>query len=130
MAQVCGGTGNCVGDGSLVFQRWIGFAEICDGLSETFLVGERRSQNYPSTWMGVFAGATHAPGRVVAVASTPPNSTSGGDMLNFSSFHPAGTNFLIADGSVRLVAETIDQSVYLALCTRANGDLTKGYLGQ
>jgi len=129
MSQVCGGTGNCVGDGSLVFQRWFSFAEISDGLSETIFIGERRTQNYPSTWMGVFAGGAHAPGRVVAVASTPPNSTTGGDMMNFSSFHPAGTNFLAVDGSVHMVAETIDQPVYFALCTRATGDLTKGYFG-
>jgi len=134
MATVCSGTGNCVGDGVMVFQRWFGFADITDGLSETFLVGERRSKAYPSTWMGVFAGGDMAPGRVVAVASTPPNSsvstaTGPSDMYNFSSFHPTGTNFLCADGSVHLISETIEQSVYWALCTRANGDLTNGYLG-
>jgi prepilin-type N-terminal cleavage/methylation domain-containing protein len=128
MATVCSGTGNCVGDGVLVFQRWFGFADICDGLSETFFVGERRTMNYPAIWMGVFAGAMHAPGRVVAVATTPPNS-SGGDQFNFSSYHPTGTNFLVCDGSVRLIAETIDQPAFFALCTRANSDLTKGYLG-
>ena len=37
---------------------------------------------------------------------------------------------LNADGSVRLVSEMIEQSVFFALCTRANGDLTKDYLGQ
>ena len=129
MVTVCSGTGNCVGDGTMAFQRWFGFADICDGLSQTFLVGERRSKNYPSTWMGVFAGGAHAPGRIVAVAATPPNSTSGGEMMNFSSFHPTGTNFLLCDGSARLIAETIDKAVYFALCTRANGDLTGGYLG-
>lgn len=40
-----------------------------------------------------------------------------------SSFHPAGTNFLSADGSVTLIAETIDLQVYHALCTRAAGDV-------
>ena len=80
--------------------------------------------------MGVFAGAAHAPGRVVAVATTPPNSTTGGEAFNFSSFHPTGTNFLNADGSVRLVSQTIEKAVFFALCTRANGDLTKGFLGQ
>ena len=123
MAQVCGGTGNCMGDGSLVLQRGFNFAAMTDGLSSTFLVGERRSLSYPSTWVGVLAGAAHAPGRVVAVASTPPNSSQG-DMSNFSSFHRSGTNFLVADGSVRLVPETIEQRAYLALCTRAAGDLT------
>jgi len=127
MVQVCGGTGNCLGDGALVFQRGFNFADITDGLSSTFLVGERRSKTYPSTWVGVLAGGAHAPGRVVAVASTPPNSSQG-DMSNFSSFHPTGTNFLSGDGSVRMVPETIDRAVYLALCTRASADMTNGFL--
>jgi len=127
MLQVCGGAGNCVGDGSLVLQRGFNFADVTDGLSSTLLVGERRSLSYPSTWVGVLAGAAHAPGRIVAVAATPPNSSQS-DMSNFSSFHPTGTNFLSADGSVRLVPETIDRSAYLALCTRATGDLTGGAL--
>lgn len=41
----------------------------------------------------------------------------------FSSFHPNGVHFLLADGSARLVAETIQQSAFLALCTRANNDV-------
>jgi len=69
------------------------------------------------------------PGRVVAVATTPPNS-SGGDQFNFSSFHPTGTNFLVCDGSVRLISETIDQPVFFSLCTRAKSDLTRVILGR
>jgi len=96
-----------------------------DGLSQTFVVGERSSKISPSTWLGVLAGGDHAPGRVVAVAITPPNSQTGA-FANFSSFHPAGTNFLAADGSVTLAPETIEMSVYHALCTRAEGDLVPG----
>ena len=120
MLTVCGGTGDCVGDGVLVLQRGFRFADLTDGLSQTFLVGERNSQHFPSTWLGVFAGASHSPGRIVAVASSPPNSDQAAQ-FNFSSFHPTGTNFLAADGSVKLVAETIDQASYLALCTRGAG---------
>jgi len=130
MDTSCGGIADGVGDGCMMFQRWFRFADITDGLSETFLIGERRTKGCPSTWMGVFAGGAHAAGRVVAVATVPPNSDSGNHyMFNFSSFHPTGTNFLSADGSARLIAETIEKSVYLALCTRATGDLTGGYLG-
>ena len=67
------------------------------------------------------AGAAHAPGRIVAVSSTPPNSPSA-PMQNFSSYHPAGTMFLAGDGSVKLVAETIDQTAYRARCTRAGNE--------
>ncbi|MCY2996278.1 MAG: DUF1559 domain-containing protein [Planctomycetota bacterium] len=121
MATVCGGTGDCVGDGSFVFQRSFRFADFTDGLSQTLIVGERSSKFFPSTWLGVMAGAAHAPGRIVAVSSTPPNSPSA-PMQNFSSYHPAGTMFLAGDGSVKLVAETIDQTAYRAMCTRAGNE--------
>jgi type II secretory pathway pseudopilin PulG len=122
MADVCGGGGNCIGNGTMVFQRSFRFADITDGLSNTYVVGERSSEISPSTWLGVLAGAAHAPGRVVGVAITPPNSEETA-FANFSSRHPAGTNFVAGDGSVRLVPESIDMEVYHALCTRANGDL-------
>jgi prepilin-type N-terminal cleavage/methylation domain-containing protein len=125
MWVVCGSGGDCVGNGSVVFQRGFRFADIQDGLSQTFLVGERSSQISSSTWLGVLAGGDHAPGRVVGVAITPPNSEHSA-FCNFSSFHPAGTNFLAADGSAKMVPETIDMSVYHALCTRAEGDMVGG----
>jgi prepilin-type N-terminal cleavage/methylation domain-containing protein len=122
MLTVCGGTGDCVGNGVLVLQRGFRFADFTDGLSQTLAVGERNSKFYPSIWLGVFAGASHAPGRIVAVANSPPNSDQNAQ-FTFSSFHPAGTNFLAADGSVKLIAETIDRAAYHALCTRAGGDV-------
>jgi len=45
-----------------------------------------------------------------------------GHTHDFSSEHPTGTHFLLADGSVRLVPETIDLAVYRALVTRSGGE--------
>ena len=36
--------------------------------------------------------------------------------------------FLAADGSVRLLPETIEMTTYHALCTRADGDIVSGGL--
>jgi len=124
MFDVCSGGGNCVGNGSVVFQRGFRFADISDGLSNTYIVGERSSEISASTWLGVLAGGDHAPGRVVGVAVTPPNSGEKA-FCNFSSRHPAGTNFLAGDGSVKLAPETINMAVYHALCTRDAGDLVQ-----
>ena len=43
--------------------------------------------------------------------------------LLFSSYHPAGTNFLAADGSVKMLPATIEMTTYHALCTRAGREV-------
>ena len=103
--------------------RCVAFRDITDGLSNTFMVGERWSKWIQSTWTGVVPGGWHAQARVVAVASDeiPPNSEANVEQQthNFSSFHPAGTNFLLSDGHVQMITETIDLDVY-------NGSLHTG----
>jgi len=125
---VCSTTA-CEGDGTFFLNRGVRFADIVDGLSNTLIVGERCSKLAPSTWVGVVTGGDHAVARVAGVAAYPPNSEQQPDhyLHNFSSFHPAGTNFLAADGSVKLIAETIDLTTYQALATRAAGDIVGQY---
>ena len=126
--EVCSG-GSCRGNGSFFLNRGVCFADIVDGLSNTFVVGERCSRLAPSTWVGMVTGGQHAPARICGVATYPPNSEKEPKHYfhNFSSFHPAGTNFLAADGSVRLVPENIDEKTYHALCTRSSRDLVGHY---
>ena len=126
MLMVCGAGGNCEGNGTMVFQRGFRFSDIVDGLSQTFVVGERNSLKSTSTWVGVVPGGAHAPGRITAVATSPPNSDTG-EAFNFSSWHPAGTNFLQGDGAVVRISETIDQGVYQALCTRHGREVVGEY---
>jgi prepilin-type N-terminal cleavage/methylation domain-containing protein len=126
MKNVCSGDGDCVGNGMAVFNRCFRFRDVLDGLSHTYITGERTSEHSPSTWLGVIAGAAHAPGRITAVATTPPNSVPGA-AFNFSSQHPAGTHFLRVDGSVELVAESIDTELYQSRCTRAAHDHVSEY---
>ncbi|TWU62106.1 DUF1559 domain-containing protein [Crateriforma conspicua] len=118
--------GDCEGNGTFMLERSLRFRDITDGLSNTFVVGERNSRYSPSTWIGVFAGAAHAPGRVVAVAENPPNSDTS-PAFTFSSDHPSGTHFLKADGSVALVSEQIDMETYHALCTRSGREVFGEY---
>jgi prepilin-type N-terminal cleavage/methylation domain-containing protein len=119
----------CVGDGTFFLNKGVRLADITDGLSQTFVVGERSSKWAPSTWVGMVTGGEHAPARICGLALFPPNSELEPEHYthNFSSFHPAGTNILLGDGSVRLIAETIDQGTYWALSTRKRGDVVGSF---
>ncbi len=122
----------CVGDGSFFLNRGVAFREFSDGLSNTFVVGERCSRLAPSTWVGMVTGGEHAPARVVGVATYPPNSEEQPVHYfhNFSSYHAVGTHFLSGDGSVHMVNNGIDDNVYEALCTRATGDSTGDFFAK
>ncbi len=101
-------------------------AEVTDGLSNTFLLGERRLPDkspegwmwWYDSWLGSSLFNTQAPinpWRVVSQAAGaptgPPPGGPGFEDFAFidsaSSRHPGGANFAMADGSVRFLKETI-----------------------
>lgn len=108
----------CVSDGVFYHLESVSFAGVKDGLSNTFFVGERAWRHGGSTWTGVASGGDESIARVLGIADHPPNAF-GGHLDDFSSEHPAGTNFLLGDGSVRMITETIDLAIYQAAATRA-----------
>jgi len=46
--------------------------------------------------------------------------------FGFRSYHPGGANFLVGDGTVKFVKQTINLQTYQALGTRANGEVIPG----
>jgi prepilin-type N-terminal cleavage/methylation domain-containing protein len=116
-------------------------ADVSDGLSNTFFVGERGTRLASVTWLGGIYGsgvpknplngapstwrgegaAVHVLGHASSVPGHAPNGSSG-HVDDFGSFHPTGVLFLRGDGSVRVLNDTIDPAVYQAMATRAGGE--------
>ena len=110
----------CEGNGTFFHNSFLTLASITDGTSQTFLVGERTVALGYATWCGVLPDS-EAPAGVLASAEYPPNLKQA-HAHNFSSQHPQGANFLLGDGSVRMISQTIDLSVFHALATRSGGE--------
>jgi prepilin-type processing-associated H-X9-DG protein len=99
--------------GAMRGQQGTRMAEITDGTSNTFAVGERGYTHQAAYWVGVGnvnseAGwsSPKAVGRVFLFRPNPP-------ILNryysaFSSQHPGGLNFVYCDGSVHFIPDTIN----------------------
>ncbi|QDU63283.1 Fimbrial protein precursor [Planctomycetes bacterium Pan216] len=119
-------------DGTIVHNGSVRPADVSDGLSQVFLLGETRYQTFSRTdgknfsWASSdnWTGGWCQPG-VAATAMEPINSIEGDSHSNqsrvFGSYHPGGCFFLMADGSTHFVNESIDRLVYHQLAIRNDG---------
>jgi prepilin-type N-terminal cleavage/methylation domain-containing protein/prepilin-type processing-associated H-X9-DG protein len=133
-------------NGAFLRNRSMRVADITDGLSNTLFVGERCSSMSGSTWTGAvtngvvpaqrypdpadqLANAEAASALVLAHGSRDhlPNNPLVFDADATASFHVGGVNFLFGDGSVQSITNTINGSVYEALCTRAGNESNTNY---
>lgn len=121
-------------DGSFLRNSWFRMADITDGLSCTLFVAERSQRMSYTTWVGAVTGG-EVPSRLdpAAIESAAalvlghcgphvPNNPAVTDADAFSSSHPSSVHFLLGDGSVRLITDSIAVPVYDALATRAGGE--------
>ncbi|MGE3821840.1 MAG: DUF1559 domain-containing protein, partial [Isosphaeraceae bacterium] len=134
------------GDGLFFRNSRVNFADIRDGLSQTFAVGERSHNLSYVTWTGravggwlfktsSFEGGTDTfevdPEESFNMVIGPLGEEDGPRTPNnprahvedYWSRHPGGVNFLFADGSVKFIKNTINEAVYHALGTRNFGEV-------
>lgn len=121
-------------------------SDIIDGTSNTVMVGERAGipdiyrkgkidpdsagmlGNNGGGWGDLLNGQNEIDGANADGSS--PTSGSGPCAINcnnireqsFYSFHPGGSQFLVADGSVHFLSESIEPKILAAVITRANGE--------
>jgi prepilin-type N-terminal cleavage/methylation domain-containing protein/prepilin-type processing-associated H-X9-DG protein len=119
-------------------------AEVTDGTSNTFMIGESRWETFTqdgnqmdfwyigspqvdpcncltgggATEQSEFCGSTGVPFNARMIAST----SGYVKELSFTSLHPNGAQFALADGSVRFVPFTVNPSTYQALGSRNGGE--------
>jgi prepilin-type N-terminal cleavage/methylation domain-containing protein/prepilin-type processing-associated H-X9-DG protein len=139
------------GTGVLYPNSRVAIADISDGTSATLMIGERSRNLADAAWSGVlWSYSTPAPlctkvgwpvkscvgvmfllnGRTGPSSDVLSGSIPVGNSLNhqagpdgFASLHPGGCQFLLCDGSVRFIKETVGPQVFQVLATRAGGEV-------
>jgi len=120
------------------FEASTRIAAILDGTSNTIMATETREQRYGAWWEGSTAtvvALVHSNTNEHTLNRTPYLTMSDLNSMESisgyqndweygpSSDHHGGANHVLADGSVRFIANDISVNVYKALSTRAGGDL-------
>ena len=107
--------------------RPIPLSAIEDGTSKTIMVGESAvGDDFHSA--GFFADGDWAScGIPLNHFVIPPPTVADRHLTwrearGFKSYHPGGAQFVLADGSVHFLTESIDHDEYRSMCTRAGGD--------
>ena len=109
------------GNGTFFFNSQLSLSDLHDGLSNTLMVGERQSRLGGSTWTGVIGAANNGKARIVGIGDHTPNHKDH-HFDDFTSRHPSGVHFLLGDGSVKRLNDSIELGVYKALITRSGNE--------
>lgn len=135
------------GDGIFWANSSISTRQVTDGTAQTFAVGERSSNLGQTAWIGfplssvvknydhLTQSVNYENGPVLCLGHTggisdppgsPPVVHTPNDPIahvdDFWSHHKGGAHFLMVDGSVHFVSNTMDAAVYATLATRAAQD--------
>jgi prepilin-type N-terminal cleavage/methylation domain-containing protein len=122
--------------GVLFLNSHVGMRDIPDGTSYTILAGEKLIGDNDLGWMsgtratlrntGTDINRTPEPGVRNSRWSTPNKEPVNQDPLfvgGFGSYHPGGANFVLVNGAIRFLSETIDRTLFTHLGNRADGEL-------
>jgi prepilin-type N-terminal cleavage/methylation domain-containing protein/prepilin-type processing-associated H-X9-DG protein len=117
-------------DGVIFRNSWarpVTLKKVTDGTSKTFMVGENViSQDFQSS--AFFADGSWSSCGIplnfflYGVSDDELKFQRWNQVRGFKSLHPGGVHFVMCDGSVHFVNESIDMAIYRALATRNGGE--------
>jgi prepilin-type N-terminal cleavage/methylation domain-containing protein/prepilin-type processing-associated H-X9-DG protein len=98
---------------------------VRDGTSNTLMVGEDLPEH---NWHSAAFYANGSYGNCHTALNYKPRPAEPWEwsrVVSFRSRHSGGVNFCLADGSVRFLADTVDQDQFRAACTKAGGEVVQ-----
>jgi prepilin-type processing-associated H-X9-DG protein len=103
------------------------FSTVTDGTSKTIMIGENVvEQDFHSAaffadgdWASCGIPLNHF---IIPAPTISDRQLSWQSARGFRSFHPGGAQFVLADGSVHFLSESINHDEYRSMCTRGGGD--------
>ena len=134
-------------NGVLFRDSSIRISSITDGKASTIMVGERATTtraarrtdpfDTPTVWFGIDRTYRNNAGEIgaslllghtgdPALEVHPPNNTDMNDE-DYSSFHPGGAHFVMADGSVHFIGNSIDPATFSGMGSRNGKEVIPGF---
>jgi type II secretory pathway pseudopilin PulG len=123
-----GGEGKVAMNGVITFDSDIGFRQITDGTSNTFIVGESafgepERQGTRGWWVGAATTWFYAAHNLTYPLNSASKPGPIHNDVGFGSEHPGGSQFLMADASVQFITEDISLRNLYAYASRAGGEV-------
>jgi prepilin-type N-terminal cleavage/methylation domain-containing protein/prepilin-type processing-associated H-X9-DG protein len=108
------------------FQKPVKIGSVIDGTSKTLMIGEALPDydNHSAAFFsnGDWCSCNLPLNNLLNVDPATLNLKFWWDQQSFRSRHPGGSQFALADGSVRFVSDSIDNQTYRTACTRNGGE--------
>jgi prepilin-type N-terminal cleavage/methylation domain-containing protein/prepilin-type processing-associated H-X9-DG protein len=108
------------------FQKPVKISSVIDGTSHTFMIGENLPDydNHSTAFYGNgdWCSCNIPLNNLLTQDPSTLNFLFWAEQQGFRSRHPGGAQFCMVDGSVRFVAETIDNQTYRVACSRNGGE--------